>query len=64
MKKLMMMAVIMGVAMAFVAGCGEKKPEGTLDSLKSKAESTATDAKAAGDKAAADAKAAAEKATK
>ncbi|MFA6291957.1 MAG: hypothetical protein WC637_09265 [Victivallales bacterium] len=59
MKKFFAMAVIFGVAAAFMAGCGEeKKPETTLDSLKK----VATDAKASGEKAATDASKTADKA--
>lgn len=71
MKKLMVMAMVLGAAVIFMAGCGKKEEPaaGALDSLKKSTEAVATDAKAAaadakvaGDKAAADAKAAADKA--
>ncbi len=64
MKKMMVMAMVLGAAMVIMAGCGEKKsePAGALDALKKDATAVAKDAKATGDKAAVDAKAAADKA--
>ncbi len=72
MKKVFAMAVIFGVAAAFMAGCGKKEePATSLGGLKkitadakASGEKAATDASKAADKAAADAKKAAADAKK
>ena len=62
-KKMLVIALVLGLSVAFMAGCGKKEePAGALDSLTSKVGTAAADAKANADKAAADAKAAADKA--
>jgi len=65
MKKVFAMAVIFGVAAAFMAGCGEEpKPAAPVGNLKKSAEKTSADASKGLNKAAADAKKAANDATK
>jgi hypothetical protein len=62
-KKMLVMALVLGLSVGFMAGCGKKEePAGALDSLTKKAGAVAEDAKAGADKAAADAKVAADKA--
>ena len=63
MKKVLVMALILGLSIVFMAGCGKKEePAGALDSLTKKAANVASDASVVADKATADAKATAAKA--
>ncbi|OGV56962.1 MAG: hypothetical protein A2X45_12295 [Lentisphaerae bacterium GWF2_50_93] len=59
----MVMAVVLGAAVVFMAGCGKKEePAASIDSLKAKTDATVKEGVATADKAAADAKVAADKA--
>ncbi|OGV37148.1 MAG: hypothetical protein A2X48_04875 [Lentisphaerae bacterium GWF2_49_21] len=64
MKKVLIMAMLLGLSVAFMAGCGKKEeptPGAALDSLIKKAGAVADDAKAKADKAASDGKVAVDK---
>jgi hypothetical protein len=56
-KKVLVMALILGLSIVFMAGCGKKEePASALDSLTKKAANVASDANVVADKAAADLK--------